>query len=52
MRVSRLELRLIFFDGENVNGKTYDGVFYLKPDESAIFTGLKANRKYYVKRLE
>ena len=40
-----------FFDGENVNEKTYDGVFYLKPGESAIFTGLKANRKYYVKEV-
>ena len=40
-----------FYDGENVNGKTYDGVFYLKPGESAIFTGLKANRKYYVKEI-
>ena len=28
-----------------------DNVFYLRPDESAIFTGLKANRKYYVKEI-
>lgn len=26
-------------------------MFYLKPGESAIFTGLKANRKYYVKEV-
>lgn len=45
------ETPIDFYDGEDVNGKTYDGVFYLKPDESAIFTGLKANRKYYVKEV-
>lgn len=28
--------------------KTYDNVFHLKPEQSAIFSGLKANRKYYV----
>lgn len=27
---------------------TYNNVFHLKPEQSAIFSGLKANRKYYV----
>ena len=37
--------------GEDVNGNIYKDVFYLNPGESAIFTGLKANRKYYVKEV-
>lgn len=37
--------------GEKVNGKKYQNVFYLRPDESAIFKELKANRKYYVKEV-
>lgn len=37
--------------GEIINGKKYQNVFYLKPDESAIFTDLQANRKYYVKEI-
>ena len=37
--------------GEIINGKKYQNVFYLKPDESAIFTELQANRKYYVKEI-
>lgn len=37
--------------GESINGKKYQNVFYLKPDESAIFTDLQANRKYYVKEI-
>ena len=37
--------------GEEINGKKYQNVFYLRPDESAIFKDLKANRKYYVKEV-
>lgn len=37
--------------GEIINGKKYQNVFYLKPDESAIFTDLQANRKYYLKEI-
>ena len=36
------------FQDVTFNDTTYKKVFYLKPDESAIFSGLKANRKYYV----
>ena len=35
----------------DINGKSYKNVFYLKADEEAIFTGLQANRKYYVKEI-
>lgn len=37
-------------DFKDSNGKvtTYNSVFHRKPDQSAIFKGLKANRKYYV----
>lgn len=42
---------IVFLDKQDINGETYDSVFYLKPDESAVFTGLKANRKYYVKEI-
>lgn len=40
-----------FQNDQTFNGESYDNVFYLRPDESAIFTGLKANRKYYVKEI-
>lgn len=40
-----------FLNNQNINGINYDSVFYLKPGESAVFTGLKANRKYYVKEI-
>ena len=42
---------IVFLNNEVINGKPYNSVFYLKPDESAVFTGLKANRKYYVKEI-
>lgn len=42
---------IVFLDNQDINGKQYNSVFYLKPDESAVFTGLKANRKYYVKEI-
>lgn len=41
----------ITFGDEAINGTTYQNVFWLRPDESAIFTGLQANRKYYVKEI-
>ena len=34
--------------GEGSSAKTYNHVFYLKPDQTAVFKNLKANRKYYV----
>mgnify|MGYP002550236027 CR=1 FL=1 len=42
---------IVFLDNQDINGESYNSVFYLKPDESAVFTGLKANRKYYVKEI-
>ena len=42
---------IVFLNNQDINGKQYNSVFYLKPDESAVFTGLKANRKYYVKEI-
>lgn len=42
---------IAFLDKQDINGESYNSVFYLKPDESAVFTGLKANRKYYVKEI-
>ena len=36
------------FKGSNGKVTTYNSVFHLKPDQSAVFKGLKANRKYYV----
>ena len=41
----------IQFGDKEINGTTYKNVFYLKPDESAIFTDLQANRKYYVREI-
>lgn len=38
----------VTFSNQTIDGKTYKNVFYLKPDQSAVFSGLKANRKYYV----
>ena len=42
---------IVFLNNQDINGESYNSVFYLKPDESAVFTGLKANRKYYVKEI-
>lgn len=39
------------FVTKEINGKDYYNVFELRPDESAIFTNLQANRKYYVKEI-
>ena len=41
----------IQFGDKEINGTPYKNVFYLKPDESAIFTDLQANRKYYVREI-
>lgn len=41
----------VTFGEATFGDKTYKNVFYLKPDESAIFSGLQANRKYYVVEL-
>ena len=39
------------FVTKEINGKDYYNVFELRPDESAIFTNLQANRNYYVKEI-
>ena len=41
----------ITFSDAEINETSYKNVFYLKPDESAIFTGIQANRKYYVQEI-
>lgn len=41
----------ITFGNATFNGESYKNVFYLAPGESAIFTGIKSNRKYYVKEI-
>ena len=38
----------VTFSNPTIDGKKYKNVFYLKPNQSAVFSGLKANRKYYV----
>ncbi len=42
---------LVFHDGVTIADKTYDNVFYLKPDETAIFSNLQKDRKYYVQEI-
>lgn len=39
------------FGTKRINGTDYKNVFELRPDESAIFTNLQANRNYYVKEI-
>lgn len=39
------------FNTVNIGGKDYENVFYLKPGETARFSGLQKDRKYYVKEL-
>ena len=41
----------IQFGDKEINGTPYKNVFYLKPDSTAIFTDLQANRKYYVREI-
>lgn len=37
-----------FKDDQQFDGVEYDNVFYLKPGETAVFSNLQENRKYYV----
>lgn len=39
------------FSTETFGETAYENVFFLKSDETVRFTGLKANRKYYVKEV-
>lgn len=41
-----------FYDGVEINGSTYDHVFYLKPDETAVFAGIPEGVKYYVQEID
>lgn len=41
----------IQFVTKTINGFDYKNVFELRPDESAIFANLQANRKYYVQEI-
>ena len=40
-----------FYDNVEINGKTYNNVFYLKPDEAATFAEMDERTKYYVQEL-
>ena len=42
---------LNFKNNVEFENETYNNVFYLKAGETAVFNGLKANRKYYVKEI-
>ncbi len=42
---------LAFKNDVQIGDETYDSVFYLKPGETAQFSGLQKNRKYYVKEI-
>lgn len=39
---------IVFDHDQTFNGKEYDNVFYLKHGETATFSGLQENRKYYI----
>ncbi|MDO5135494.1 MAG: fibro-slime domain-containing protein [Eubacteriales bacterium] len=41
----------VVFQDETIGGTEYKNVFTLKPDQTAIFEGIKENRKYYVKEI-
>ncbi len=41
----------ITFQKATIEGKEYQNVFYLKPGETAQFSDLQNNRKYYVKEI-
>lgn len=47
------ENKITFLDNVKIEGsdQEYDGVFYLKPGETAQFRNLQDTRKYYVKEL-
>ncbi len=40
-----------FYDNVLIDGKTYSNVFYLKPEEAAVFSDLLEDEKYYVQEL-
>lgn len=42
---------VVFHDNEQIGSESYDSVFYLKPGETASFSGLQKDRKYYVKEI-
>ena len=41
-----------FYDGLDIGGTLYDHVFYLKPDETAVFANFPENVKYYVQEVD
>lgn len=48
---SNPEQSIEFHNGVEIGGETYDNVFYLKPGETAQFSGLQKDRKYYVREI-
>lgn len=40
-----------FFNNVDINGKSYDNVFYLKPGQVALFPELDESQEYYVREL-
>lgn len=42
---------ITFHDDVEIKGTKYNDVFYLKPGETAQFSGLQNNRKYYVREI-
>ena len=46
------ETNLDFYDDVVIGENEYDGVFYLKPDEVAVFHGIPEEVPYYVKEID
>lgn len=42
---------LTFYDDVVINGKSYDNVFYLKPEEAAVFSDMVEDQLYFVQEL-
>jgi len=42
---------LPFYDDASIAGKQYDHVFYLRPGEAAVFSGIPENVPYYVREI-
>ena len=40
-----------FYNNVTINGKTYDNVFYLKPEQAAVFSDVIEDELYYVQEL-
>lgn len=40
-----------FYDDVVINGAEYDHVFYLKPEETAVFSGIPEQVEYYVREI-